>query len=84
MSLDIQKNELHYYIDLIRMQKPDQRSPEKSNLCVMVLYDIIRTMKLSRHGKICGEDFSKLDFGSIPFNDILFSIDGELPSCFNY
>ena len=40
-------------------------------------------MKLSRHEKICGEDFSKLDFGSIPFNDILFSIDGELPSCFN-
>lgn len=84
MSLDIQRNELHYYVDLLRMQKPDQRSPEKSNLCVMVLYDIIRTMKLSRHGKICGEDFSKLDFGSIPFNDILFSIDGELPSCFNY
>lgn len=83
MNLDIQRNELHYYVDLLRMRKSDQRSTEKSKLCVTALYDVIRTMKLARHDKICGEDFSKLDFGSIPFNDIFFSLDGELPCCFN-
>ena len=43
---------------------------------------IIQTMKLSRNNQICGEDFSNLDFGYIPFNGIRFSINGDFPCQF--
>ena len=39
MSLDIQKNELHYYIDLLRIQDSKPRSNEKCMLCVTALYN---------------------------------------------
>ncbi len=74
MSLDIQKNELHYYVDLLR----GKEWSETGN----ALYNVIRTMRLSRHDKVCGEDFSQLDFGNIPFNGIHFSINGEYPCDF--
>lgn len=83
MSLDIQKNELHYYDDLLRMRDSEQRSSEQTKLCVRALHNVIRTMRFSRHDKVCGEDFSQLDFGTIPLNGIYFSNDGNNPSSFN-
>lgn len=74
MSLDIKKNELHDYVDLLR----GKEWSETGN----ALYNVIRTMRLSRHDKVCGEDFSQLDFGNIPFNGIHFSLNGEYPCDF--
>ena len=68
MNPDIQKNNLHYYVGLLRMDDTKQRTSEQSDTCVTALHNIIRTMGFSRHDKICGEDFSGLDFGNIPFN----------------
>lgn len=74
MSLDIKKNELHDYVDLLR----GKEWSETGN----ALYNVIRTMRLSRHDKVCGEDFSQLDFGNIPFNGVHFSLNGEYPCDF--
>lgn len=80
--MTIQENELHYYINLLRMDDSEQRDTEESRGCVRALHNIIRTMRYSRHDKICGEDFSRLDFGNIPFNGIHFSLNGEQPCNF--
>lgn len=83
MSLDIQKNELHYYIDLLRAQYVNQKKGEESETNVQALNNIIRIMRLSRHDKIYGENFSKLDFGNIPFREIRWSENGEYSCNFN-
>ena len=82
MSLDIKKNNLHYYVDLLRMDGK-QRDFEQSETCVTALQNVIQTMKLSRHNKICGEDFTRLNFGNIPLNGIYFSMDGKYPCRFD-
>lgn len=82
MSLGIQKNELHYYVGLLRMKDnttPDVRDPEFK---INALHNIIRTMCYSRHNTICGEDFSCLDFGSIPLNGIMWNLNEVTPSSF--
>lgn len=83
MNLDIQKNELHYFVDLLRMKNTGQRDSDQSKDCVQALYNIIRTMCLSRHDRLCSEDFSQLDFGNIPLNKIYFSLNGKCPSDFS-
>lgn len=74
MSLDIQKNELHYFIELFR--KKDCRE------CGDALNNVIHTMSLCRHRKICDEDFSDLDFVKVPLNAIAFSIQNKHQSNF--
>lgn len=75
MNLDIKKNELHDYVDLLRGKEWSETGNS--------LYNVIRTMRSSRHDKVCGEDFSQLDFGNIPFNGIHFSLNGEYPCDFS-
>ena len=75
MSHDMKRNVLHDYIDLLRGKKRDEAGK--------ALHNIIRTMSLSRHQKICGENFTELDFGIIPFNGIHFSLEGKYPCCFD-
>lgn len=82
MNQDIKRNNLHYYVDLLRMEGK-KHDHEQSETCVTALHNVIRTMRLSRHDKICGEDFSQLDFGNIPMNGINWSEDGENPCCFD-
>ncbi len=76
MNQDIQKNNLHYYIELLRSKNLEQQD-------VNVLYNIINTMKLSRNNMICGEDLSCLDFTGIPLTDIVWSMDNFQPSIFD-
>ena len=68
------KNLLHDYMDLLRNRDYSE--------CGYSLYNIIKTMKLSRKNIICGENFDNLDFGLIPLNEIDFSQDGTNPSSF--
>lgn len=82
MSLDIQKNELHYYVDLLRMKDTEQRDLEKSINCVQALYNVIRVMRYTRHDRICGEDFSWLDFRNITIAGISFSLENEPKTIF--
>ncbi|MCR5141889.1 MAG: hypothetical protein K6C68_05090, partial [Ruminococcus sp.] len=82
MGLDLQKNNLHYYVDLLRMKNGENRSSELAETCVTALHNIIRTMRFSRHDKICREDFSQLDFGNIILNNLYFSDNGQEPSSF--
>lgn len=74
MKLQIQKNILHYCIDLLRGKKWYETGG--------VLNNVIKTMQESRHDKICGEDFSDLDFKNIIFNNISWSFRGEMASSF--
>ena len=41
-------------------------------------------MRIARHDKICGEDFSEIDWGNVSFNGIHFSDNGGKPSKFNH
>lgn len=75
MNFKIKQNILHYYVDLLRDQKWNKTGG--------ALHNIIRTMKITRYDKVCGEDFSRLDLGNIPFNGIQFSLDGEIPCNFD-
>jgi len=79
----IKNNVLHYYIDLLRIRDSDQRSLEKSKSCIKALHNVIATMRAARHDRICEEDFSRLDWGNIPINNIWFSINGEFPCSFD-
>ena len=79
----INKNLLHYYVDLLRMQDRAHCVDERSELRVNALHNIIRTMKLARQEMICGEDLSNLDFGNIPLNSIHWSDNGVTPSAFD-
>lgn len=72
--MTIQKNNLHYYVDLIRNNR--------QNECGCALNSIIHTMRLCRNNFICREDFSNLDFGYLPLNGIFFSLNGESPCSF--
>lgn len=83
MILNIKRNELHFYVDLLRMHKSVCSSPEQSENNADALYNIIRVMKISRNNKLCGEDFSNLNFGKIPLNNIFFSMDGQYPCDFS-
>lgn len=74
MSKEI-NNCLQYYIDLLRGKKWSIMDKELNN--------IINTMRIARHDKICGEDFSEIDWGNISFNGIHFSDNGKNPSEFN-
>lgn len=74
MNFEIKKNELHYYVDLLREKVYDET--ENS------LHNVIRTMSASRHSYVCYEDFSNLDFGNIQLSNIHFSINGKFPSIF--
>ena len=58
MGFQIQTNLLHYYRNLLK--KKDGNGTSTS------LQNIVNTMKISRNGKVCGENFSYLNFGSIP------------------
>ena len=70
---------IHYYLDLLRKKN----SYDGGNaLYKNALYNIIRTMRMARNDKICGEDLSDLDFGSIPFNGIYWTVDTLTPSDF--
>ena len=81
MCLDIKKNELHYYLDLLR--KPiDSIDENSSEIYYNPLHNVIKTMKLSRHGEICSENFSNLDFESIDLRNIHFSKFGNYPCTF--
>lgn len=74
MSFEIKKNVLHYYVDLLREKAWNETGG--------ALRDVIRTMRMARHDKICGEDFSFLDFGNVSINEIYWSVDGDTPSKF--
>lgn len=74
MDLELKKNELHYYTALIRNRKQS----ESGN----ALRNVIQTMAVSRNGYVCGEDFSNLDFGNVPLNNIHFSVAGKFPCTF--
>ena len=74
MAFKVQKNVLHYYVDLLREKGWNETGG--------ALHNVIRTMRISRHDKVCGEDFSHLDFGNIPLNGIHVSLDGEYPCDF--
>lgn len=74
MTFYIRNNLLHYYVQL--------QCNEHSDHSIIALKNIINSMSLSRNGTICGETFSGLDFGNIPFNDIHFSLKGKYPSSF--
>lgn len=74
MSFEIKRNVLHYYVDLLREKAWNETGG--------ALHDVIRTMRMARHDKICGEDFSFLDFGNVSINEIYWSVDGDKPSKF--
>lgn len=74
MAFKIQENVLHYYVNLLR-----QKTWEGTN---GALYNVVRMMRMSRNDKVCGEDFSDLDFGNIPLNGVLWSIAGKYPCVF--
>lgn len=79
----MKQNLLQYYVSLLRTNKDTQVSSERKEQCVTALHNAIRTMCFSRNNKICGENFSNLDFGNIPLNGIKFSVDGYVPSSFS-
>ena len=66
---------LDHYVDLLRGRTWDETGG--------ALYNVIRTMRMARHDKICGEDLTQLDWGSIPFAGIQFSAEGAPASCFD-
>lgn len=78
----ISRNCLHYYVELIRMPENAKNTTYKSRTENKALHNIIRTMRASRHEMICGEDFSRLDFGNIPLNGIKWSESGDNPCSF--
>lgn len=75
MDFEIQKNVLHDYVELLRGKKWNETGS--------ALHNVIRTMRYSRQNRICGEDFSCLDFGNFPLNEIYWSDDGKLPCIFD-
>ena len=75
MEVRITNSILHYYVDLLR----DRNQQETGT----ALHNIIRSMRISRNSKVCGEDLSNLDFGRIPLNEIIFSCNGTQPSNFD-
>ena len=74
MNQEIQKNVLHYYINLLRNKSFDENSH--------ALYSIIKVMNLSRRSFICGENFDCIDFGNLILNNIYFSDNGKNSSSF--
>lgn len=60
-------NLLHFYLDLLRLDNEKTQSDPHG---VTALNNIIRTMRLVRRDRLCGEDFTRLDFGNIPLNHI--------------
>mgnify|MGYP007079220510 CR=1 FL=1 len=75
MDFEIQKNVLHDYVELLRGKKWNETGS--------ALHNVIRTMRYSRQNRICGEDFSCLDFGNFPLNEIYWSDDGKFPCIFD-
>ena len=80
--MTINKNILHYYIDLLRTRNVEERNWRETDSCVNTLYNAIRTMKHSRKNMVCGEDMSYLDFGYIPLNEIYWNKPGASPTIF--
>lgn len=80
--MKIDKNVLHYYIDLLRTRNVEERNWSETDSCVNALYNAIRTMKHSRKSMVCGEDLSYLDFGCIPLNEIYWNKPGASPTIF--
>ena len=74
MSFVLRKNVLHDYVELLRGKTWNETGG--------ALYNVIRTMQMARHDRICGEDLTELDFGNIRLDGISFSEDGESPSAF--
>lgn len=64
------------------MKDMEQRDSEKSMACVQALYNAIRVMRYTRHDRICGEDFSRLDFGNVTIAGISFSLENEPKTIF--
>lgn len=44
--MKIDKNVLHYYIDLLRTRNVEERNWSETDSCVNALYNAIRTMKI--------------------------------------
>ena len=80
--MKIDKNVLHYYIDLLRTGNVEERNWCEKDSCVNALYNAIRTMKHSRKNMVCGEDLSYLDFGYIPLNEVYWNKPGASPTIF--
>lgn len=80
--MKIEKNVLHYYIDLLRTRNVEERNWSETDSRVNALYNAIRTMKHSRKSIVCGEDLSYLDFGYIPLNEIYWNKPGASPTIF--
>lgn len=78
------RNCLHYYVDLLRVRDSVQRKDDRSGSAICALQNIIRSMRLTRHGRICGEDFSCLDFGNIPLYSIEFYHPDSIPTVFDF
>ena len=71
--MPFESTHLHYYLDLIR--------DESYHDSGYSLFNILNTWKSARNNKIINEDFSHIDFGYIPLNNIDFG-DREHPSSF--
>lgn len=82
--MQLQKNVLHYYVDLLRMHGGEIRNQKNADSYIAALNNIIHTMRKSRHDTICGEDFTSLDWGTIPFNNIDYSHNGKMPCNFSH
>lgn len=88
MIQNIQRNELHYYIDLLRIKsdadhKDTKQLSRENDTRKTALRNIIRTMQLSRNNRICNENLSHLDFSSLSLTKIHFSMFGEYSSDFH-
>ena len=81
--MHLQKNVLHYYVDLLRMRDGNSRVDKGKDICIDALHNTIRTMIHARHNHVCAEDYTYLDWGTIPFNGINFSLNGNLPCDFS-
>ena len=73
LKMPFYPNQLHYFLDLLRNKTNHE--------CGYSLFNILNTWKISRGNKIINEDFSHIDFGYIPLNNIDFG-DDEHPSSF--
>lgn len=81
--MNIQKNILHYYVDLLRIRNGKTRTADERNNCINALHNVIRTVSCTRHNHVCAEDFTYLDWGTISFDDIDFSLNGKHPCAFS-
>lgn len=80
----LHENVLHDYVNMLRIRDGAPFEGEKKEMRITALHNIIRTMRISRNGFICREDFSHLDFGSIRLDAIKWSDNGKAPTVFSH